>query len=380
MKNFTISVRLLFFFIVLTGCLGIENEVEPSFSPPGNYSQVFSPLDASAVMEIVELTRLPAALHIGPVATARYFPEKNLLLAVYIGDGFLRAWDLGNSEVLYKYNLGITSNKGVGFEDSGDLLMGATLHETRENDYGEMVEYIGGVGVWNAVTGSLVACVIQPCETTPITADVQRIDSSGTTLDPQGRWIIKHWNVSISVFDITGTESSYGISQGRPGHMRHIAQVAFDPNGNRYAIAFREGEILIEQIGNASLNFFSPRIRFGNYDSSSQHKVSGLSFSPNGNWIVRIQDDVLSIWEISKRGGKLRLELEVPGGQSLAFDQSSKMLFVGTTEKIWVLEIDKMQFIEYFDAPEITSMSVSADNRLLIWGDKSGTVHVWGIP
>jgi hypothetical protein len=38
-----------------------------------------------------------------------------------------------------------------------------------------------------------------------------------------------------------------------------------------------------------------------------------------------------------------------------------------------------MSLIKEFATPKITSLSISSDNRLLIWGDREGTIHVWGV-
>ena len=378
--NSTLKVRVVFIAIAIlvSGCWPVKEEAKPSFTNSGIYSQVFSPLSSSTIVDISELAKLAVDVHSGPIAVAGYFPQKNILFAVYIGDGTLRAWDIDKATISFEHSLGISSTVGAGFDETGNLVIGALHDEIRENDFGEIEHFIGGVAVWNTETGSLARCVVFPCGKTTPSPQMQRNFISGAALDPQGQWIVSYSGLRISVEDIADIETAYSFSEGNPGNMRYIALITFDPTSGRYAIAVQEGEIIIEKIGK-ELTWFAPKIHLGTYKERERHEITGLSFSPDGKWLARIQDDVVSLWKVDARKGELYTEHYIPDGRLLAFNPSSELLFIGTKETIRIWDIRKMKFIGELNAPEITSLSVSADNKLLIWGDKSAILHIWGI-
>jgi len=316
----------------------------------------------------------------GPVAIAQYYPLKNILIAAYIGDGFLRSWDLETGKVLYEHDLGIASSIGVGLDEAGNRIIGAVHNIIQENDYGESADFVGGITVWDTATGFSIACVVYPCERTAPPEQWRRSLISGATLDPKGRWVLSSYGSIISALDTSGVEMPYSSSESDlEGAHRQIILSAFDPANNRYAIGFRDGGVLIEELGKASTRWFANRISLGNPDKDSPHNVTALSFSPDGQWLARIQDEIFTIWKISARDGKPFFEHEIPDGQLLAFDQLSEMLFVSTSGKVEIWDITRMEMIREFAAPEITSLRVSSDNRLMIWGDCLGAVHIWAV-
>ena len=361
---------------LLIGCGGGVEESEPSFTPPGLFSQEFSPLDSSSVMDMSELKQLVSNAVSGTVAVANYFPAKNVLLAVYVGDGFLRAWDIDNSKVLLERDLGIVSSIGFGLDESGNQIMGAMLHSIKENDFGELAEYVGGVAIWDTNTGKLLYCVVHPCDRS--SSEWQRDAVSGVTFDHIGRWVIENREIWISVSDITDPDTSYSFSEGGDEYPKYTGLVAIDSYNNRYAIALREGEVIIGEIGKTGLGWIISKVFLGTYEEGVRHEITALSFSPDGKWLARIQDDILTVWKTDTRAEKLHLEHKIPDGRLLAFDRASELLFMSTNEAINIWNIKEMSFIGEYATPDITSLSISADNRLLIWGDSSGIVHIWG--
>jgi len=362
--------------LFLSGCFREKSEI----TPPGRYSEAFVPLDSTTVIGLTELTTLVTRSDSGAVAIAQYFPVKNSLIAVYSGDGFLRAWDIHNTKVLFEYDLGIISNNGIGLDQTGNLVMGARW-QTNES-FGVPGDFVGGIGVWNIETGDLVTCITTTCERMPLPEEMQHSLVSGATLDPKGKWVLSNYETSVGIDDITGVEVSYSTSEMNffDDSYRDMALFAFDSRNDRFAIALRDGGVLIQKLGGSSLGSFSPKISLGTYEERSWHKVTALSFSSDGQWLARLQDDILTVWNVSSRSGKLHFEYEIPAGQLLAFDQLSEMLFVGTSKNIGVWDMKKIKLIGEFAAPDITTLAVSGDNRLLIWGDKSGQIHIWGVP
>jgi hypothetical protein len=378
-KAFIIPVALVLLAIFFARHFDAKGEEGTHTTSPGDYSEDYLPLGPENVTRLSELTVLTTNPAGGPIAVASYFPKKNTLLAVYTGDGFLRAWDAGNANILFEHDLGITTNIGAGLDQSGDLVMGAIQHVVKEDIFGELNDFIGGVTVWDTETGKVAGCIPYPCERTELEEQSQ-LYILGATLDPKGRWGLSNHGSTISVIDITNPNSSQYSStlHASDGSYRNISLFAFDPDNDRYAIAFRDGTIDIEKNGE-NKNWISFNTLLGTYEKGVLHKVAALSFSPNGKFLARIQENVLTLWKSTVYSGDIQFEYGVLDGHLIAFDQSSEMLFVGTTDNIEVLDVKEGKPIGEFTAPGITSLSVSSDNRLLIWGDKVGAIHVWGI-
>jgi WD40 repeat protein len=361
----------------LISCVGASVESKPTIEAPGLYSQVLSPLNSLSVMDMSELKELDTNTVVGSVGIARYFPEKNTLLAVYIGDGFLRAWDIGDAKVVSEQNFGIISNVGLDFNESGDLVIGAMLHKITENDFGELAEYIGGVAVWDIDAGDLIKCVVHPCD--KFSSSWQRDAISGVALDSQGQWVIENREIWISVSDITGSETPYSFSESENEDPRYAGLIAIDSNTGRYGIAFREGEVVIGDIGKRGPTQAFSKIFLGTYEKGTRHEITALNFSPDGKLLARIQDDNLTVWKIDTLSGDLYFAHNIPHSHLIAFNQSSDLLFIGTNDLISIWNIKEMEFIGDYATPNITSLSVSSDNRLLIWGDQKGVVHILGV-
>lgn len=350
--------------------------METDATPPGIYTQALTPLNLTNITHASELSKL-IVLPEGPVAAATYFPQKNVLLAVYTQDGTLKTWDVDQAVVVAEHKLGIVGTPGIGFDRTGDLVIGALNAEIMENDFGEWIRVVGGIAIWKTETGELVKCVVSPCDIQPPT--IFKPDRYGVALHPEARWVIGYSDLGVSVEDLWNGKTDYAYTPGWDGRMRYIGLIAFDPTSGRYAIACQEGEILVVEVGKEIGWFASTEIRLDAYERNKKHRITGLSFSPNGEWLGRVQDDVLTVWKIRARDGDLYSKFNLAHGQLLAFDQSSELLFIGTDDTTLVWDVIGKEIVGEIATPGITTLSVSADNRLLVWGDKFATVHVWGV-
>ncbi len=78
---------------------------------------------------------------------------------------------------------------------------------------------------------------------------------------------------------------------------------------------------------------------------------------------------------------RIGLDISLNGGELLAFDRTGEILVVAAGEKLIFFDLKRnKQVAEYALETEVTSLYFSRDNRLLIWGDADGNVHLWGVP
>jgi WD40 repeat protein len=107
-------------------------------------------------------------------------------------------------------------------------------------------------------------------------------------------------------------------------------------------------------------------------------QIIAAKFDPAGHWLAFIRDNHLSVWQTAKRPESLYLEADVPNAVTLGFDQTGTLLFVGTSDKITIWDVANKTIVAEYDTPRLASLAISEDNRLLIWGDAWGKVHIWG--
>jgi WD40 repeat protein len=107
-------------------------------------------------------------------------------------------------------------------------------------------------------------------------------------------------------------------------------------------------------------------------------EVVAAQFDPTGYWLAFIRGDRVSVWQADKE--KLYLEEDMINAVNLRFDRTGQRLIVAASDKIVIWDLEGKNKIVEYDAPGISALSISDDNRLLIWGDTQGRAHIWGAP
>jgi WD40 repeat protein len=147
-----------------------------------------------------------------------------------------------------------------------------------------------------------------------------------------------------------------------------IARIAFDADGDRIAIAYSDGRIEIKG------GF--PILGLHGDDSGENLPTSALMFSPNGRYLARIQGPDVSLWRLGFLCGRLRLVEDAGGGHLLAFTGQTGLLLVGGADQVRVWSAETGALVGRIETQGITSLTVSTDDRLIVWGDTEGGIHV----
>lgn len=189
----------------------------------------------------------------------------------------------------------------------------------------------------------------------------------------------QQWNAAFSERGISILRSSddFIIWSGEvtpidASYQWDIGSVAFDPANNRYAIVFQEGRINVSDIDHPL-----------NYDTIAQGTkedripITDTQIDITGRRLVVARGTTTKVLNLNN--GKVLLEINV-SNPVLAFDQTGELLFVGSVNKLAVYSIETAEKIAEFDTTGITSLAISEDNRLVIWGDTQGQIHIWAKP
>jgi WD40 repeat protein len=269
------------------------------------------------------------------------------------------------------------------FDNSGNYIVGSMYSEFMDDDF-FYKEYLGGIGVWNANAGDLMICIRATCDATKEGEDKEPVfalsSPIGFTIDPRGEWTLIYGLRFIKYVNLNTKESSsitYGTQIGED--LKLIGNVAFDYQGRRIAIAYQEGGVVIQKFPSSDFDLFSTTLQ-ESQNSNVHLPVAALSFSPNNKWLARIYQSRVTVWNVEEQQQGVFINEIIPDVNKLSFDPSSNLLFVATSSEIAVLNLKSGKKMTTYNTPDITSMTISKDGRLVIWGDQHGKVHFLGFP
>lgn len=370
--------RALRYFLLL--CLFFEASLflsacAPTKEEPASaYTGKFAPLSPENVADIREqdLLQIPDA---GSVGGLGYRRSDGLLLAAYLGDGFLRGWDLSKKTVEFEHDLRLVSSTGLGFDVAGNYIIGPKYSQMRDDDYHYLQEYIGGVGLWQTTSGDLIKCLDSLCNEPPGNQKLQEI---GAAIDPMGRKVIIYNDGAFTLDDLSTGQSSINLVNSPDDLLgldtwEPLGKMIFNRNGERLYIARLRGTVNVLG-GFPNLKEITPKI------GEDYIPVEAITIDSRNKKLARLQGEKLSIWQLGLFNNRLIYESDVPNGKLLSFDQFGNFLVIGAAEKIQIFDITNQKLIKEIPANDLSSILVSPDNRLLFWGDNEGVIHIWGIP
>ena len=379
MKSCMQYITGLLIVVTLAGCVFRETKPTPSLADTNTFTSNLIPLD-SMPKGLTEILALKPTWRSGSVWAVQYSIEKNAVFSAYGEDGRIVQWSLDTENIVITHKLGIVSPKSLRFSEDGKVTLGSTGLVYKESEYtGHPIEHITGIAVWSTETGELIRCLSLPCFESPPESTEGEV---GAVVDPTGQQVFIYSEHSISILGLAGDLPSQGIFVNSPDsdYWWNIGQVAYDDLNQRYAIIYQEGRVQIKDVIPNNVGPFSFSTILTEGKKGELSNIPAAVFDPSGTWLAFIRGDRLAIWEIEQNLGKLFFDDEIYTAFSLLFDQTGKFLFVAARDKITVLDIAQKNVVAEYYTPTITTFDISKDNRLLIWGDENGIIHVLGIP
>jgi WD40 repeat protein len=101
---------------------------------------------------------------------------------------------------------------------------------------------------------------------------------------------------------------------------------------------------------------------------------------PTRRWLAALTDQEMAVWDMQRLLFARQLSLSVSDGTDIAFDQEGKLLALGTKRGITIYDVEQAKQVAEFNVGEVTAIYFTRDNRLLVWGDSEGNLHLWGVP
>jgi hypothetical protein len=204
------------------------------------------------------------------------------------------------------------------------------------------------------------------------------------SIDSNGDYIIRKFRDGILIYDekrgaTTGGSiclKKYRTEIDAQDSLETI-QVTIDDRGDYVSILMEYGDIVICPLSETATG---SDIITGNSLGKDEENRQML-FSPTRAHFAWLTDEKLVLWRLGWTKTEQVLELPIEGGHVMAFDRTGEVLFIGSDAGLLVLDVRTLEIVDVYSLiGSMTSVFITWDNRLLIWGDADGNVHLWGVP
>ena len=372
MTTFKRSATELFIVAtLLTACTG-KTISTSSATKINSFTYTFLPLDSENIGKLEEVSSWN--IMNAPISLLKYNNPSNNLIAVSEENKKIVKLDVQTGKTT-SYDIENVSNfRAIGFDAKGEKLLGAGLRVDLKN-LGGVKGGIDWLALWDVNSGLQLECVIGFCSDS---ASLE-LNLTGSSADLDNGIIV---DFSEGGYSINADKYSGGALINSPDadYQWRIGNIAIDSHNKRLAIVYQEGRIELTAIKPYDIGNFSiigPALEKG--DKGQLQPVHAALFDRTGKWLAIVRGEQLSIWDVDGWFKKVVYLENVGVIHGIGFSPSSKFLFLATDDKIKIINLDKNKLEAELDSPNITSLDISEDNRLLFWGDKNGTIHLYGV-
>src|SRR6266487_6625706 len=373
MKSIKLWIEKILIYVYLL--LLISCAPSPNYTFPSNeYSKSYLPFEAQALRKVEEIDSWKIMDE--AISLIKYNFLSNRLISVNEQNKKIVVLSIDTKQTSIHSISNVPDFRIVGIDAEGDKLFGAMWSKNPSSGEGSP-EYLQWVAAWDPRTGIQTDCIMAPC----IEPDSYESTQLGASIDYDGKTIVVFGEDAYILRTLSNASSNI-VSVNNPDadYWWHIGKIAIDSPGNRVAVVYQEGSITLEPIEtHGSL----PLVRITELQKGIENELKPIHFAlfdRSGEWLAIVRGDQLSVWNTGNWIKRIIYQEKVGTIHGLSFNPSGTLLFLATDNKVRVIESTKRKLVSEFNTPNITSLDISEDNRLLFWGDESGSVHVWGIP
>lgn len=374
-----LKLKVLWFAVcVILSTVACVNEHDASsqliLPSPDSYTQNFIEINQGNVLYLEQTDAFQIDYYDNTNYIFKYVLGGNKIVSCCSQDNEILVWDVFSGSILNKYTISNSNVLPYEFDTTGKWLLGKV-----ETSLNSIEQDNPGLFVWDSATGKVKSCIWANCGQKPM----YEYEISGAILESEGDLVIEFDNYEYFLYDVQRDSliPKTALNCADCGHWWQIGKIAYDTVNNRYAIVFQEGRIQMDYLDwDASP---TPSIsKSVVLDYGAKHDLQNIyaaEFAPSGRYLAFVRGNILKVLEVEGKTAREKFKMRLNNGTGLVFDQTGSLLFIVSKDKIAVLDILLKDIIAEYYTPEIISISISGDNRLLIWGDKIGEIHILGI-
>jgi len=360
-----------------------------SISKPIEQTMGLLELNSDTVVNVTKIGTIANSLDLGDVVEMMQSPGNDDLLVIY-ASGIFQRWDLNTFQLKSGFDFLAADSRGVSFSADGSRVItpGSVSHTLELNGY----------TIWDTQSGEIIDCIGHHCP-----GGWAQINSyqTGIGLTPNNKWIIGYLASFLHANGVSLRMAGTWDIDDDPYDTSDITinNIAFDSSGYYLACATEENQVYVFDVdelfnpagidnediltgsGRPAVTSFPPiRSRqYGNYDPDAKTITNDLAFDDTRSWLAQLTEDNLVIWDLRKTIFPRWMQIPVKDASVLAFNHAGNLLAVGTDREILFFDLESRSQVVSISVGEVTELYFSRDDRLLVWGDADGTIHLWGV-
>lgn len=313
--------------------------------------------------------------------------ENNCCVMAIHKNGYLVRWNLRDIQIT-KYRLDVASQNSINFSADGNRL----LTPSRITDNDEIIE----INVWDTNTGESLFCDGNS-EKCPEGYHWDRAPQVGYFLNSSGELLfsytlmdIDNYAFSLSDYEVQNVDDVLEIPYGDIIRMSdkyfsdpnaEVALMTMDVNSEYLVFALHNGMVRIEESipFRSEDNYFFIRNLIDGLETKSVEIVD-LKIDNTRTWLAVLREDKLLVWNL-QRGyfTPLKINDSIFDGNAIAFDQAGQLLAVGTDSNIVIYDLKRGKVVNTLSVENTTALIFSRDNQMLISGDSTGHLYIFGV-
>lgn len=372
------SVLSVLAVLILCSCRSSASEAADS----SQFSTNFMPFNLENVDDLESVAVWHVTQVNTPISKIRYNISKNKLIVVVDATSTITIVVPESGKLVSQTFLDLSKFHTFNINSDGSLLLGGVQYEV---DLEKTTNRYEQIAIWNTSTGLIEKCITGGC-----LADMGEISEDETDLGAVADGAFENLvsfdedTYSFSVYSNNElVYSGYALVNNLDSdNWKRIGDIAIDSANHRLAIIYQEGEVRLDTIShseNTPLIPFEFSERLNMYDGNQPQEIQMSTFDADGHLLAVVRGGKLAVWDADGWNKKQLLVYEVGQIHGLSFDMQGALLFVGVEDQVLIFGLKDKEIIAQLSTPNISTLCISEDNRLLFWGDVDGNVHVWGI-
>lgn len=192
---------------------------------------------------------------------------------------------------------------------------------------------------------------------------------------------------TIRLWDLSDYFSSAEIEYEKAFPWDNVQAVAFNPNGNNFAIARKNAVMIFSSTGNQIEQMFGPPLA----EQNGNEPINAIAYSPDGQTIVSgSYDNTLTLWDLEGNNPPIVFTGHEDQVTSVAFSHDGQMIVSGSrdnTIRLWDLQGNQLEVFSGHDASVnqynqpigVTAVAFSRDGKSILSGAGDKTLRLWDL-